>query len=46
VSFFSSSFVMMINPYLEYAEHMEVERMIMSNDEMGRATPPYVLEVW
>jgi hypothetical protein len=23
----------------------EVERMIMSNDEMGRVAPPYVLEV-
>jgi hypothetical protein len=46
VSFFSSSSVMMINPYSEYVERMEVERMIMSNDEMGRAAPPYVLEVW
>jgi hypothetical protein len=28
------------------AEHMEVERMIVSSGEVGRAAPPYVLEVW
>jgi hypothetical protein len=27
-------------------EHMEVERMIVSSGEVGRAAPPYVLEVW
>jgi hypothetical protein len=27
------------------AEYMEVERMIRSIDEVGRAAPPYVLEV-
>jgi hypothetical protein len=36
----------MMNPYSEYAERMEVEQMIMSNNEMGRAAPSYVLEVW
>jgi hypothetical protein len=25
---------------------MEVERMIVSSGEVGRAAPPYVLEVW
>jgi hypothetical protein len=35
----------MINPYLEYRECMEVERMIVSSDEVGRAAPPYVLVV-
>jgi hypothetical protein len=25
---------------------VEVERMIMSSGEVGRAAPPYVLEVW
>jgi hypothetical protein len=28
------------------AERMEVERMIVSSGEVGRAAPPYVLEVW
>jgi hypothetical protein len=28
------------------AECMEVERMNGSIDEVGRAAPPYVLEVW
>jgi hypothetical protein len=28
------------------AERMEVEWMIMSSGEVGRAAPPYVLEVW
>jgi hypothetical protein len=27
------------------AERMEVERMIVSSGEVGRAAPPYVLEV-
>jgi hypothetical protein len=27
------------------AERMEVEQMIVSNDEVGWAAPPYVLEV-
>jgi hypothetical protein len=25
---------------------MEVERMILSSGDVGRAAPPYVLEVW
>jgi hypothetical protein len=37
---------MMINPYSEYAERMEVEWMIASSGEVGREAPPYVLEVW
>jgi hypothetical protein len=28
------------------AEHMEVERMLVSSGEVGQAAPPYVLEVW
>jgi hypothetical protein len=36
---------MMINPYAKYAECMEVEQMIMSNNEVGWAAPLYVLEV-
>jgi hypothetical protein len=28
------------------AERMEVERMIVSSGEVGRAAPPYILEVW
>jgi hypothetical protein len=28
------------------AECMEVEQMIVSSGEVGRAAPPYVLEVW
>jgi hypothetical protein len=43
-SFSSSSSVMMINQR-NTAELMEVERMIVLNDEVGRAAPPYVLEV-
>jgi hypothetical protein len=27
------------------AEHMEVEWMIVSSGEVGRAAPPYVLEI-
>jgi hypothetical protein len=27
------------------AKCMEVERMIVMNDEVGRAAPPYVIEV-
>jgi hypothetical protein len=27
-------------------EPMEVERTIVSSGEVGRAAPPYVLEVW
>jgi hypothetical protein len=37
---------MMINPYSEYRERMEVERMIVLSDKVGRAAPPYVLELW
>jgi hypothetical protein len=37
---------MMVKPYVEYRECMEVERMIRSIDEVGRAAPPYALEVW
>jgi hypothetical protein len=44
-NFFSSSSVMMINPYSEYAEHMEVERMIAPSGKVGRAASPYVLEI-
>jgi hypothetical protein len=28
------------------AEHMEVERMLVSSGEVRQAAPPYVLEVW
>jgi hypothetical protein len=35
---------MMINQR-NTAELMEVERMIVLNNEVGRAAPPYVLEV-
>jgi hypothetical protein len=43
-SFFSYSSVMMT--YQNTAERMEVERMIVSSGEVGRAAPIYVLEVW
>jgi hypothetical protein len=36
---------MMINPYSEYAERMEVERMIVLSGEVGRAASPNVLEI-
>jgi hypothetical protein len=45
VSFFSSSSVMMINPTRNTTERMEVERTIVSSDEVGRAAPPYIHEV-
>jgi hypothetical protein len=45
-NFSSSSFVMMINPTQNTAERMEVERMIVSSGEVGRAAPPYVLKIW
>jgi hypothetical protein len=35
---------MMINPS-DTTEHMEVEQMIVSSNEVGRAAPPYVLEI-
>jgi hypothetical protein len=45
-SFSSFSSVMMINPTQNIAERMEVERMIVSSGEVGRAAPPYVLKIW
>jgi hypothetical protein len=35
----------MMKPYADTAECMEVERMIGSIDEVGRAAPSYALEV-
>jgi hypothetical protein len=32
-------------PIRNTAERMEVERMIVSSDEVGQAAPPYALEV-
>jgi hypothetical protein len=44
-SFFSSSAVMMINPYSENHGVYGGGAVIVTSDEVGRAAPPYVLEI-